>query len=348
MTRAFDISNDIDEQAQEDYTAGELLDEERDMPAVSPQTPPAQDSYIKWGIVASCLLHAAFFVWLLLGPDLSPHRYALKPGEEVTPVRLVEMPDTTPAEEKPPPRASAMSDRNHTAKIEKRPMRPPGKPRMLGSIAPPQDRIAALSPPRAPEFPKEAEPREKEKEPKRKPIEKPLSPALERHWKPDPEERFRSEERPRREELLNRQLDLRPTPGEIARALAGPSGAGEFFRDGDVDEAVVDLNTREDRYFSYMLHLKRKIEGVWSYPAAAARTGMGGELTVEFLIASDGKLLAARLLDSSGFDLLDQTALTAIRAAAPYHPFPPRMKMKRLRIRARFIYLTQSFFRRVM
>lgn len=75
---------------------------------------------------------------------------------------------------------------------------------------------------------------------------------------------------------------------------------------------------------------------------------MGGELTVEFLIASDGKLLAARLLDSSGFDLLDQTALTAIRAAAPYHPFPPRMKMKRLRIRARFIYLTQSFFRRVM
>jgi protein TonB len=115
-----------------------------------------------------------------------------------------------------------------------------------------------------------------------------------------------------------------------------------------VEEAVVDINTREDRFFSYLMHLKQKIQGVWVYPQVAARSGLGGSLTVEFSIAKTGDLIAVNLLDSSGHAILDESAMKAIKTAAPYHPFPERLKAQRLRIRANFIYVTSSFFRSIM
>jgi len=40
--------------------------------------------------------------------------------------------------------------------------------------------------------------------------------------------------------------------------------------------------------------------------------------------------------------------MKAVKTAAPYYPFPERMRAKRLRIRANFIYVTGGFFRSVM
>ena len=69
-----------------------------------------------------------------------------------------------------------------------------------------------------------------------------------------------------------------------------------FSRTVIVEEAVVDINTREDKFFSYMLQLKRKIQGVWVYPASAAQSGLGGSLALEFSIAKNGDLLYVNLL----------------------------------------------------
>jgi len=94
--------------------------------------------------------------------------------------------------------------------------------------------------------------------------------------------------------------------------------------------------------------LKQKIQGVWVYPSVAAKSGLGGALAVEFAISKDGELLYVNLLDSSGHAILDESAIKAIRTAAPYFPFPERMKAKRLKIRANFIYITGNYFRSIM
>jgi TonB family protein len=152
----------------------------------------------------------------------------------------------------------------------------------------------------------------------------------------------------RNRNLRNLNVDLAPTPQEVAQGLSRPGANQDLYPDGDPDEVVVDINTREDKFFSYLSYLKQKIQRVWIYPTEAARSGIGGSLTVEFAIAHDGRLLYANLLDSSGHTTLDQSAIRAIQSAAPYYPFPPRMKSKRLRIRANFIYVTGNYFRRIM
>jgi periplasmic protein TonB len=174
---------------------------------------------------------------------------------------------------------------------------------------------------------------------KRRPQEKAVQ-------KPRPQTRSKQTKQDRKRD----NFDVRPNAQEtaVARGAFRPGGSSEFFPDGDPDEAVVDLNSREEKYFSYLLHLKQKIEGVWSYPQAAARAGLGGQLTVEFIIANDGELMGVRLLDSSRHTILDESAMRAIKSAAPYHAFPPTLKAKRIRIRANFIYVTNDFFRRIL
>jgi protein TonB len=338
-----DISNDIDCLSPNDYTDGEGPGCEESMERVENRQTLEEDSYLKYAIVASCLLHLAVFVAVPSLVEIAPSASFLKPGEEVTPIRLVEFPTPQEKSEPAPDRASAMSDRDHKAVQQRIPKTLPGPRPLLGNILPPQTRIAALAPPMAPEeLAKSREEKgEKESGGKGSPDRDSQKRKLSEGKKP-----FRSSA----EKGENRKgpVDLRPTPKEIARALAGANGSADFYPEGDPDEAVVDIDTREDRFFSYLLHLKKKIEGVWTYPQVAARNGLGGELTVEFLVSNNGELLGVNLLDTSGYSILDESAMRAIRTAAPYHPFPSRLTAKRLRVRAKFIYITQSYFRRIM
>jgi len=306
---------------------------------------PDKDKLVKYCIAASIVLHVLAFAAVPHWLQVQPTKSQLRPGEKVTPIRLVESPKIPQKPEPPPEKASAISDRDHTAKVERIPKVPPVPKPPMGQVAPIEKRMASLTPPVAPEDLAGA------KEERSKALEPP---------KPSPNEdkavrrnnqKAPDQDRPKqkKDQQRDREPDLRVTSKEMKTAFAPPSGGGaDFHPDGDLDEAVVDINTREDRFFSYLLHLKRKIEQVWVYPSAAAHSGIGGSLTVEFSIAKGGDLLGVTLLDSSGHQILDESAMKAIRSAAPYYPFPPSVRAKRLRIRANFIYVTSDFFRRIM
>ncbi|HEX9878758.1 MAG TPA: energy transducer TonB, partial [Candidatus Binatia bacterium] len=62
------------------------------------------------------------------------------------------------------------------------------------------------------------------------------------------------------------------------------------------------------------------------------------KLVVEFTVLGDGSLSGARLIRSSGFSILDEEALRAVRSAAPFYPIPPWIHKKRLAIIASFEY----------
>jgi periplasmic protein TonB len=56
------------------------------------------------------------------------------------------------------------------------------------------------------------------------------------------------------------------------------------------------------------------------YPAASRRLGEQGSSVIEVLVGVDGRVLDAKLLQSSGYDRLDQAALAGVKA--DYHFIP--------------------------
>jgi periplasmic protein TonB len=263
----------------------------------------------------------------------------------VTPIVLP--PQTKP--EPAPEHASAISDHNHIAKKERipkfRPIPPIGNPEPMMMASVPQA-------PAVTEQTREPKPKYKTK-PKdvaRKKAEsyKHLTSKRRAKTRLDNYRRVANARPSHRKKRLS-LADLTPTRTDYETAF-GASGAAaqDLNPHGDTEEAVVDLNARADnKFYSYLLELKRKIQEVWVYPRAAQQSGTGGSLQVEFSIAKNGQLIFVKLLESSGYTILDDSALNAIHSAAPYMPLPDRLRAKRLRIRANFIYITKSLFGKI-
>lgn len=112
--------------------------------------------------------------------------------------------------------------------------------------------------------------------------------------------------------------------------------AGEEGDTGSPTERTISLDSQDSRFASYLLRVKRRIETFWSYPSEAR--GLTGNLVVTFGITRDGRLGDLQLTQTSGIAPLDNEAMRAIRQAAPFAPFPERMRFERLNIRAAFYY----------
>ncbi|MDD3815963.1 MAG: TonB family protein [Desulfocapsaceae bacterium] len=59
------------------------------------------------------------------------------------------------------------------------------------------------------------------------------------------------------------------------------------------------------------------------YPMLARRRGWSGQVEIVFKISPDGSVSELRIATSSGFSVLDDQALAAIRHSAPFTPPPP-------------------------
>lgn len=64
--------------------------------------------------------------------------------------------------------------------------------------------------------------------------------------------------------------------------------------------------------------LHAAIEKTQSYPDDAEQTGREGRVSVEFLLNPDGSINQLHILQPSGTVSLDEAALAAVRAAAPF------------------------------
>jgi TonB family protein len=84
----------------------------------------------------------------------------------------------------------------------------------------------------------------------------------------------------------------------------------------------ISLNTTEFKYVSYFSKLKRKIKMVWKYPETARVRGLQGTLTLKFVLNGDGSLRDVRVVQSSGYQILDEGAVEAVKKAAPFYSIP--------------------------
>ena len=123
-----------------------------------------KETAFKYGVIASVIFHIIFFVVLVKVAYYRPTNSVLKPGEKLTKVRLVELPESKKTDQPPPKQFSAFSDRNNTAVKKRLPKRSTGSPVPMRP-APPK-RMAMIKPPPAPEF--QDKPKKKPKPPAKK------------------------------------------------------------------------------------------------------------------------------------------------------------------------------------
>lgn len=66
--------------------------------------------------------------------------------------------------------------------------------------------------------------------------------------------------------------------------------------------------------------VRRRIDARKVYPRIAVRNGWEGRVLVEMQLEGDGNLAAVRLLQGSGYTVLDEATITAVRRASPFPP----------------------------
>jgi periplasmic protein TonB len=113
-------------------------------------------------------------------------------------------------------------------------------------------------------------------------------------------------------------------PDPASSAPASASSGGDSVRNASAASAVEKRSARgssgsaaRGRYADlHFAGIRDTIQRRISYPAMARKMGWEGRVTVAITVRTDGTVGDARVVNGSGFPLLDRSALDAVRAAA--------------------------------
>jgi protein TonB len=91
---------------------------------------------------------------------------------------------------------------------------------------------------------------------------------------------------------------------------------------------ISSASTKKSQDALYLDTWRRRIEAVGNvnYPESARRQEIYGSLRLLVAILPDGDVNDIQILQSSGFSVLDQAAISIVRMAAPFAPFPEEMR----------------------
>jgi periplasmic protein TonB len=106
-----------------------------------------------------------------------------------------------------------------------------------------------------------------------------------------------------------------PVPASVAITAVQHSATASDER--PTPERIQQRYLKE--HFAYIRDL---ITRQLAYPPMARKMGWSGKTVVAFVIAEDGTVHDLRVVDSSGFQILDKSATETVRNVAPY-PKPP-------------------------
>lgn len=104
--------------------------------------------------------------------------------------------------------------------------------------------------------------------------------------------------------------------------------------------SYLNSSTREFVPATYMRQWINRVEriGNLNYPDQARREKLSGTLILDVVINADGELVKTDLRQSSGHQILDDAAKRIVQLAAPYSPFPPKLRQQ-----ADVIHITRSW-----
>jgi TonB family protein len=115
----------------------------------------------------------------------------------------------------------------------------------------------------------------------------------------------------KKERAQHRSAAANPSPAAAARAV-GRAGAGGRHEPGGTANVS-----------SYQAEVLAHLQRYRLYPAEAKNRGITGTATVRFALAANGGVISSALAHGSGAAILDEAAVSMVRRASPFPPFPP-------------------------
>ncbi len=90
----------------------------------------------------------------------------------------------------------------------------------------------------------------------------------------------------------------------------------------------ISASTQEYKYAAYLEAWRKKIEriGNLNYPDEAKRRKLYGNLVLHVAVRADGSVERINVRKSSGYRILDDAAISIVRLAAPFSPFPKEIR----------------------
>jgi TonB family protein len=107
-------------------------------------------------------------------------------------------------------------------------------------------------------------------------------------------------------------------------------------------EDTISLDTKDKRYVSYAKIIKERLMQHWVYPRKARDNLIEGRVLVIFSLDRQGNLQDIKILMPSAYAILDEETQRAIRASAPFPPFPGSVTVQKLNIKANFAYVLKT------
>ena len=109
--------------------------------------------------------------------------------------------------------------------------------------------------------------------------------------------------------------------GSGESAAAGPERAGPAAPETAAGGAAAAATAgRGGPGLHDLAAVRRRIDAHKVYPRIAVRNGWQGRVLVEMRLEGDGSLTAVRLLEGSGYTVLDEATISAVRLASPFPP----------------------------
>jgi protein TonB len=96
------------------------------------------------------------------------------------------------------------------------------------------------------------------------------------------------------------------------------------------------IDPKEIAEFQKMIY--KKINSAKEYPYQAKLSGMEGTVKVSFVVKRDGSVSDIKVVNSSGYKILDDSAVDTVKKAEPYSPFPQSVEANSLRVSVEIVY----------
>ncbi len=130
-------------------------------------------------------------------------------------------------------------------------------------------------------------------------------------------------------EIMEKQEEPKPKPEQ---ELKPEEIVMEEFPKEPIEEKVEIIDPAQEAMLRYQDMVKQKIESCRRYPNWAKKQGFEGAVYLTFILLANGQDKDIKIVQSSGFDILDKEAVSTVKRANPFPPIPKNLACSHLKM----------------
>lgn len=125
------------------------------------------------------------------------------------------------------------------------------------------------------------------------------------------------------------------TPAAISTASEPPTQNSSETEVGEMNAST------PGKLSQYYMEIRSKVAKQQVYPRIARMQGLSGRVLVTFVLSKNGNIFEAKVQSSSGHDILDRSAVEAVKSAQPFPVFPEFFNRDFVRVEIPLVYNLQ-------